>query len=182
MIACGLSMIAIITLILVTTRRKAAVGTFLSFLSSVVGSLRIVQRIPFIGRSEFRIFLIGYLISLLLQLLTTGAILEQGSVGLVVLTALHAGTVAALFWVLLGNALVSTQMIEDGSLGSLVVRHSPPYVRHPHVVLRIVPDLRLTEGCHVLTAIVSPHPRFLRGYNLHLSGRSPIDIQHFRSI
>ena len=141
MIACGLSMIVVITLILVTTRRKAAVGAYLPFLSFVVGSLWNVQRIPFTGRSEFRIFLIGYLISLILQLLTTGAILQQGSTGLVVLTALHAGTIAALFWVLLGNALVSTQVIEDGSLSSLIVRRTPALHPPPHVVLCIVPDL-----------------------------------------
>ena len=136
MIACGLSMIVVITLILVTTRRKAAVGAFPSFLSSVVCSFWSVQRTPFIGRSEFRIFLIGYLISLVLQLLTTGAILQQGSIGLVVVTALHAGTVAALFWVLVGHALVSTQVIEDGSLGSLIVRRSPaPHAPPPYCVV-----------------------------------------------
>jgi len=97
MIACGLSMIFVATLILITTRRRAAVG-----------------------RSEFRIFLILYFLSLPFQLLTTGAVLQQGSLALVVLTAIHAGTVAALFWTLLGNAIVSTQVVEDGTLSSII--------------------------------------------------------------
>ena len=42
--------------------------------------------------------------------------LEQGSTALVALTAIHAGLVAALFWSLLANALVATQVVEDGTL------------------------------------------------------------------
>jgi Chitin synthase export chaperone len=75
----------------------------------------------FLGRSEFRIFLALYLVSLPLQLLTTGSVIQQGSTGLVVLTALHAGVIAALFWALLGNAIISTQLVEDGTLSSLIV-------------------------------------------------------------
>jgi len=96
---------------------------------------------PSTGRSEFRIFLIAYLISLLLQLITTGALLQQGSSGLVVLTALHAGTIAALFWVLLGNSLVSMQVVEDGTTSSLIVRPFQPFIRLLDVPLCIVPDL-----------------------------------------
>jgi hypothetical protein len=96
-ITCGLSMILVAVLIIATTRRRAAVG-----------------------RSEFRIFLIMYFISLPFQLLTTGAVLQQGSMALVVLTAIHAGIVAALFWALLGNAIISTQVVEDGTLSALI--------------------------------------------------------------
>jgi len=97
MIVCGLSAIVVVALIFITTQRRAAVG-----------------------RSEFRIFLILYFISLPLQLVTTGAVLQQGSTALVVLTALHAGTVAGMLWSLLGNAIVSTQIVEDGTLSSLI--------------------------------------------------------------
>jgi hypothetical protein len=41
---------------------------------------------------------------------------------LTVLTAIHAGFVAATFWSLLGNALVATQVVEDGTMSSLLVR------------------------------------------------------------
>ena len=73
------------------------------------------------GRTEIRVFLALYALTLPFQLLTTGAVLEQGSTALVVLTAIHAGLVAALFWSLLANALVATQIVEDGTLSSIVV-------------------------------------------------------------
>jgi hypothetical protein len=74
-----------------------------------------------IGRSELRIFLALYLVTLPLQILTMGSLITQGSPALVALTAIHAGTVAALFWSLLANAIVATQVVEDGTLSSLVV-------------------------------------------------------------
>ena len=89
------------------------------------------------GRVELRTFLGLYLLTLPLQLLTTGSLLEQGSTALVVLTAIHAGVVTGLFWALLANAIVATQVVEDGTLSSLIVcpsllfdfaliaRHSP---------------------------------------------------------
>ena len=76
------------------------------------------------GRIEIRIFLILYLLTLPFQLLTTGSVLQQGTKALVIITAIHAGLVAALFWGLLANALVATQVVEDGTSGSLVVSYS----------------------------------------------------------
>ncbi|TCD61137.1 hypothetical protein EIP91_009002 [Steccherinum ochraceum] len=73
-----------------------------------------------VGRVEFRMFLILYLLTLPFQLITTGSFLHQGSTALVVLTAIHAGLVAATFWSLLGNAILSTQIVEDGTLSSLI--------------------------------------------------------------
>ncbi|KAF7799835.1 hypothetical protein EIP86_011077 [Pleurotus ostreatoroseus] len=98
-LACGLSCLLVAFLVWLSGRRKAAVG-----------------------RIELRIFLALYFLTLPLQLLTTGAFLDQGSTALVVLSAIHAGAVAALFWALLATALVSTQVVEDGTLSSLIVR------------------------------------------------------------
>jgi hypothetical protein len=72
------------------------------------------------GRIEFRALLLVYLLTLPLQLVTTGSFLEQGTTTLVVFTAIHAGAVAVLFWMLLGNALVATQVVEDGTPSSLI--------------------------------------------------------------
>jgi hypothetical protein len=58
------------------------------------------------GHIEICIFPILCLLTLPFQLLTTGSFLEQGTKALVALTAVHARLVAALFWVLLANALV----------------------------------------------------------------------------
>ncbi|KAF8222239.1 hypothetical protein L208DRAFT_1413759 [Tricholoma matsutake] len=96
-LACALSFLCVIALIYLTHRRKAAVG-----------------------RVELRSFLAVYALSLPLQLLTTGGFLKQGGTALVVITAVHAGVVAALFWGLLANAVVATQVVEDGTLSSLV--------------------------------------------------------------
>jgi len=96
-IACALSMICVLFLITITTQRRAAVG-----------------------RSEFRAFLVLYFLSLPLQLVTTGSFLAQGTTPLVVVSAIHAGVVAALFWTLLGNAIISTQVVEDGTLSALI--------------------------------------------------------------
>ena len=85
------------------------------------GPFEISKPIP--GRVKFRAFLAVYLLTLLLQLFTTGSFLEQGTTALVVLTAIHAGAVAGLFWMLLGNALVATQIVEDETPSSLIVRH-----------------------------------------------------------
>lgn len=133
MIACGLSMSIVATLIIITTRRRAAVGAFLSV--PLVCQPPEHSTCPLPGRSEFRIFLIMYFISLPFQLLTTGAVLQQGSTALVALTALHAGVVAGLFWALLGNAIVSTQVVEDGTLSSLIVR--PPSALHSPSTRRV---------------------------------------------
>ena len=81
-----------------------------------------------LGRVELRAFLVVYLFTLPLQLVTTGSFIEQGSTALVVFTAIHAGAVAALFWTLLGNAIIATQVVEDGTPSSLIVR----YILYPY--------------------------------------------------
>jgi len=99
-IACGLSVAFVLYLIHRCSRRKAAVG-----------------------RIELRATLTVYITTCILQLLTTGSIFEQGSVLLTVLTALHAGAVAAFFWCLVANALIATQVVEDGTPASLLPFH-----------------------------------------------------------
>ncbi|KIY70412.1 hypothetical protein CYLTODRAFT_488087 [Cylindrobasidium torrendii FP15055 ss-10] len=96
-IACGISIPFVVGLIYIVSRRKAAVG-----------------------RVELRALFIIYLLTLPFQLLTTGSLLEQGSTALIVLTAIHAGLVVALFSALLANAVVATQVVEDGTMASIV--------------------------------------------------------------
>jgi len=95
-VACALSMVVVVGLILLTERRKAAVG-----------------------RVELRNMLVLYFLTLPFQLMANGSLLIQGSTGLVVLTAINAALVSTLFWALLANALVSTQVVEDGTMASL---------------------------------------------------------------
>lgn len=62
------------------------------------------------GRVELRALLLAYILSLALQITTTGSVLKQGSTPIVVLTAIHAALVAAMFWMLFFNGLVATQV------------------------------------------------------------------------
>ncbi|CAG7850597.1 SubName: Full=Related to export control protein CHS7 {ECO:0000313/EMBL:CCA71545.1} [Serendipita indica DSM 11827] len=73
-----------------------------------------------VGRVELRSLLSAYLLTLALQIVTNGSVLQQGSTPLVVLTAIHAALVAALFWFLLFNGIVATQVVEDGTMASLI--------------------------------------------------------------
>jgi len=104
-------------LVFLCDRRKAAVGK-LPLISSLSHCHWLIS---VLGRIELRTFLTLYLLTLPLQLLTTGSFLEQGSTALIVLTAIHAGMVVTLFWSLLANAIVATQVVEDGSMSSLIV-------------------------------------------------------------
>jgi hypothetical protein len=63
-----------------------------------------------LGRIEIRALLLAYAVTTLLELITTGGFLEQGGIPLVIITALHAGALAAFFWMLFANALVATQV------------------------------------------------------------------------
>ncbi|KAF7345455.1 hypothetical protein MVEN_01563600 [Mycena venus] len=86
----------------------------------------------FTGRIELRTFLSLYFLTLpaparhnwcvrlAMRYVPPCSFLAQGSTALVVLTAIHAGVVAALFWALLANALVATQVVEDGTPSSLI--------------------------------------------------------------
>lgn len=82
------------------------------------------SHVNYSGRVEFRALLVTYLVSLILQLVTAGALLEQGTQAIGALTAIHAGIVASLFWVVLWNAFTTTQLLDDGRPASLMV--SPP--------------------------------------------------------
>lgn len=99
-IACALSFLVSVYLMRWATRRRAAVGELL--LSSMITmnpppNLPTNQQIKanffcgYIGRVEFRFLLGVYAATLLLNLLTSGSFIEQGSPALVILTAIHAG-------------------------------------------------------------------------------------------
>ncbi|KAH6903772.1 chitin synthase III catalytic subunit [Coprinopsis sp. MPI-PUGE-AT-0042] len=133
--ACGVSFFFIGALIFMCNRRKAAVG-----------------------RVELRSFLLIYLITLPLQILTTGALFEQGSLALTIITAVHAGSVVALFWGLLANGIVATQVVEDGTMSSMI-----PYWIMTLITFGITVYISLDIGLGVTTLIggVSTPPEAL---------------------
>jgi hypothetical protein len=89
MIVAGLSTIIALLLTFFAGRRKAAVG-----------------------RVELRLLFMAYAIHTALSVITMSSVLEQGTTAMAVLSAIHVAVVVALFWVLLGNALVATQIVE----------------------------------------------------------------------
>jgi len=129
-IACVLSIFVVVGVIYVTSRRKAAVG-----------------------RVEIQIFFGLYLITLPLQLISTGSLLEQGSTALVAITAIHAGAVAALFWALLANALVASQVVEDGTISSLI-----PFVFFSLVFFGATTYISLDVALGVTKTLGTSHP------------------------
>ncbi|KAG6864434.1 hypothetical protein C0991_009560, partial [Blastosporella zonata] len=139
-VACGLSFIITLGLVWLAHRRKAAVG-----------------------RIELRTLLGLYAVTLPLNAITTGAFLQQGSTALVVLTAIHAGFVAAFFWALLANALVATQVVEDGTLSSLV-----PYYIFSGLIFGLGTYLSLDVALGATTVIGGPSnpPTSLRSISL----------------
>jgi len=140
--ACGVSIIFVIYLVLHCHRRKAAVG-----------------------RTELLHFLILYLLTLAFQLVTTGSFLEQGSRPLVIVTAIHAGLVITLFWSLLANALVATQVVEDGTMSSLI-----PFYIVSAVAFGVTVYISLDIGLGITTLIggVSNPPEALRSISLFI--------------
>jgi len=127
-LACVVSLVITLFLVLLAHRRKAAVG-----------------------RVELRSFLMLYAVTLPFNAITTGAFLRQGGTPLTVITAIHAGLVVALFWMLLANALVATQVVEDGTMSSLI-----PYFGMAVVVFGVTTYISLDVGLGVTQVIGAP--------------------------
>lgn len=79
-----------------------------------------IRRYAAVGRVEMTVLCLMYAAVQALQLLDTGAIFRAGSNVLVWLTGAHIGLIVGFFWVLLWCAFLSLQIVEDGTLLSLV--------------------------------------------------------------
>ncbi|KZP13303.1 hypothetical protein FIBSPDRAFT_1049526 [Athelia psychrophila] len=101
------------------------------------------------GRTELRIFLALYTLSLPFQLITTGFFLQQGSTPLVVLTGIH----AALFWSLPANGTVATPVVEDCSASSII-----PFTAIPAVFFAATAYIALDTGMHFTHVFVPSSP------------------------
>jgi hypothetical protein len=106
-----------------------------------------------------------YFFTVAFQLVTTGSFLEQGSGSLVIVTAIHAGLVITLFWSLLANALVATQVVEDGTMSSLI-----PFYIIAAVAFGVTVYISLDIGLGITTLIggVSNPPDALRSIPLFI--------------
>jgi hypothetical protein len=118
-----------------------------------------------VGRVELLNFLILYFFTLVFQIVTTGSFLEQGSGALVIVTAIHAGLVITLFWSLLANAIVATQVVEDGSMSSLI-----PFWIVAAIAFGVTVYISLDIGLGITTLIggVSNPPEALKSISLFI--------------
>ncbi|KAI5841854.1 chitin synthase III catalytic subunit [Morchella snyderi] len=71
-----------------------------------------------VGRREIQIFLIGYILMSITEVFSVGGFLTNQTI-LVWFSALHIGAITATAWVLMLNAVVGYQLLDDGTLLSL---------------------------------------------------------------
>ncbi|KAI5451663.1 hypothetical protein NCC49_001644 [Naganishia albida] len=94
------------------------------FLSVVYLIFRSFRRRAAVGRAEMVHLFTTFALTLLVKIFTTGNVLKQGSAAISVLSAIHVGLIALTGWLLLVNAAVAFQLLEDGSATSLLILYA----------------------------------------------------------
>ncbi|WVQ70595.1 hypothetical protein IAR50_000114 [Cryptococcus sp. DSM 104548] len=83
-------------------------------------AFRASRRYAAVGRTELRLLLLSSGLYSALQAVTMSSVLAQGGTALVVLSAIHVAVGVVVAWFLLGNALIATQVVEDGTAAAIV--------------------------------------------------------------
>ncbi|KAF8454958.1 chitin synthase III catalytic subunit-domain-containing protein [Terfezia claveryi] len=73
-----------------------------------------------VGRREMQILLLGYILVSFAEIFTVGEFLTSQS-ALKWFTGIHIGAITATFWVLLLNAIVGYQLLDDGTILSILL-------------------------------------------------------------
>ena len=94
----GLAILATVFLLLMTQRKRAAVG-----------------------RREMQLFLLGYIIISICEIFTIGGIPGLKHNVVIGFTGVHIGAITATTWMLMLNGAVGYQAIEDGTLASVLL-------------------------------------------------------------
>lgn len=71
-----------------------------------------------VGRREMQILLVGYIVVSIAEIFSIGGFLTNRNI-VVGFSAVHIGAITATFWVLLLNAIVGYQILDDGTLLSI---------------------------------------------------------------
>ncbi|GAA5937737.1 hypothetical protein JCM3775_002116 [Rhodotorula graminis] len=79
-----------------------------------------LRRTAAVGRVEYTVLFVMYALVQGAQLADNSALLRAGSLALTWVTAVHVGLLVGLFWVLLWCSFLSLQIVEDGTLLSLI--------------------------------------------------------------
>ncbi|KAI2471829.1 chitin synthase III catalytic subunit [Annulohypoxylon bovei var. microspora] len=111
---CGVAIVVSTLLVLRSERKKAAVG-----------------------RREMQLFLIGYIIIEICEIFTVGEFPLSGTVR-IAFTGIHIGMIIATTWVLLLNAVVGYQILDDGtplSLGLMLISGAALFIGTGYITL-----------------------------------------------
>ncbi|WVQ87834.1 hypothetical protein IAS59_001564 [Cryptococcus gattii] len=92
----------------------------LAVLIALLFAFRASRRWAAVGRIELRLLFVAFGVRSAFQIVTMTSLLKQGSKGLVIVSAIHIAIIVVFFWILLGNALIATQVVEDGTAAALV--------------------------------------------------------------
>ncbi|KAI1135284.1 chitin synthase III catalytic subunit [Hypoxylon sp. FL0543] len=111
---CGIAIVVSILLLLRSERKKAAVG-----------------------RREMQLFLIGYIIIEICEIFTVGEFPLNATVR-IAFTGIHIGMIIATTWILLLNAIVGYQILDDGtplSLGLMLISGAVFFIGTGYITL-----------------------------------------------
>ncbi|KAL7422672.1 hypothetical protein Q5752_001963 [Cryptotrichosporon argae] len=92
----------------------------LSLLIAAALAAHATKRRAAVGRVELRTLFVLYGVLCALQLVDMSSVLEQGSTGIIIVSAIHTALFVTFFWLLLANAVIATQVVEDGTPAALV--------------------------------------------------------------
>lgn len=92
----------------------------IAIIASIVLLLMAEKKAAAVGRREMQILLLGYILVSFAEIFTVGEFLTSQST-LKWFTGIHIGAITATFWVLLLNAIVGYQLLDDGTALSILL-------------------------------------------------------------
>ncbi|KAK0634803.1 chitin synthase III catalytic subunit [Bombardia bombarda] len=90
----------------------------LAILTSIFLLLRSERKVAAVGRREMQLFLLGYIVISICEIFTVGGF-PLNSTARIAFTGIHIGFIIATTWILLLNAVIGYQLIDDGTPLSL---------------------------------------------------------------
>ncbi|KAI4242688.1 MAG: hypothetical protein L6R40_003909 [Gallowayella cf. fulva] len=114
---------------------------FIAILVTIFLILRSERKQAAVGRREFQLFLVGYIIIEICEIFTVGGLpmgspLQQRVV--LGFTAVHLGAIVATLWVLMLNGIVGFQLLDDGtplSLGLILLSAAALFIGTGYIAL-----------------------------------------------
>lgn len=111
-----------------------------------------------VGRREFQLFLVGYIIVEICEIFTVGGFPLKPNVRLG-FTAVHLGAIVATLWILFLNGLVGYQLLDDGtpiSLGLILISAIMIFVATGYIAL----DTAFSWSGHFKDSLTAPNQNY----------------------